>query len=48
MFDERGRYPEVLLEPIGAPCLADDPQQIGLADEPPGCSDIDPWVCVQP
>ncbi len=34
MFDDRGRYPEVLLTPSGPTCLADDPQQIGLADDP--------------
>jgi hypothetical protein len=47
VFDERGRYPEILLTPIGPPCLADDPQQIGLADDPAWLFRIDP-TCVTP
>jgi hypothetical protein len=34
IFDERGRYPEVLLHPVGATCLAEAPRRIGLAGSP--------------
>jgi hypothetical protein len=47
MFDERGRYPEILLTPTGPPCLAGDPRQIGLADDPAWLFRIDP-ACVTP
>ncbi len=42
VFDERGRYPGLLLAPVGPSCLADDPQQIGLIDEPAWLFRIDP------
>ena len=47
MFDERGRYPEALLVPAAPTCLADDPQQIGLAADPAWLFHIDP-ACVTP
>ena len=47
IFDERGRYPGVLLAPAGTTCLAGDPQQIGLAEDPAWLFRIDP-ACVTP
>jgi hypothetical protein len=34
VFDTRGRYPEVLLHPTGATCIAEAPIRVGLVDEP--------------
>jgi hypothetical protein len=33
-FDDVGRYPDALVVPSGPTCLAADPQQIGLAEDP--------------
>lgn len=46
IFDERGRYPEVLLHPVTTTCTLGAPVRIGLADDPawlfrldPGCAE---------
>jgi len=46
-FDDRGRYPGILLAPAGTTCLAGAPQQIGLAEDPAWLFRIDP-ACVTP
>ncbi len=46
-LDDVGRYPDALLSPSGPTCLADDPQQIGLAEDPAWLFRLDP-TCVSP
>lgn len=47
LFDDRGDYPDVLLTGLPETCLADDPQEIGLADDPAWLFQIDA-SCVAP
>ncbi len=47
VFDDVGRYPDALLVPSGPTCLAADPQQIGLAEDPAWLFRIDP-ACATP
>jgi len=47
LFDERSDYPDALLTGGRETCLADDPAQIGLADDPAWLFHIDP-SCVTP
>jgi hypothetical protein len=47
IFDERGRYPEVLLHPMGATCLAEAPIQVGLSDSPAWLFRLDPACAVR-
>ncbi len=47
VFDERGPYPAVLLDPTSNACLTTAPERIGDADEPAWLFRIDPG-CVTP
>ena len=47
VFDERERYPEVLLHPVGATCLAEAPVRVGLVDEPAWLFRLDPACAVR-
>jgi hypothetical protein len=47
LFDERGRYPEVLLHPMGPTCLAAAPMRVGLVDEPAWLFRLDPGCAVR-
>ncbi|MFN8519119.1 MAG: hypothetical protein U0667_06985, partial [Chloroflexota bacterium] len=42
IFDERGRYPEVLLHPVTTTCTQGAPVRIGLADDPAWLFRLDP------
>jgi hypothetical protein len=42
ILDERGRYPEALLHPVGDTCLEGAPSQVGLADDPAWLFRLDP------
>jgi hypothetical protein len=47
LFDERGRYPEVLFHPVGATCLAQAPVRIGVVDDPAWLFRLDPACAVR-
>jgi hypothetical protein len=47
VFDTRGRYPEVLLHPTGATCIAEAPVRVGLVDEPAWLFRLDPGCAVR-
>lgn len=42
VFDDRGRYPEVLLHPTGETCTIGAPVRIGVVDEPAWLFRLDP------
>ena len=47
VFDERGRYPEVLLHPTGTTCIAEAPVRVGLVEEPAWLFRLDPTCAIR-